>query len=97
MKYLPDVTSLKFFSERCVGCGRCVEVCPRAVFTMNGKKASVVDKDACMECGACARNCAYGAIEVSAGVGCASAIINGMITGSNPSCGCGSDEANGCC
>ena len=96
MKYLANVTSLKFFSDRCTGCGRCVEVCPHAVFVMNGKKAAISDKDRCMECGACTRNCAFGAITVNAGVGCAAAIINGMVTGGEPSCGCG-DNAGECC
>ena len=96
MKYLANVTSLKFFSDKCTGCGRCVEVCPHAVFAMNGKKAAISDRDMCMECGACARNCAFGAIAVNAGVGCAAAIINGMVTGSKPSCGCG-DNAGECC
>lgn len=71
-------------------------MCPHAVFILDGKKASVRDKDACMECGACAKNCAYEAIRVNAGVGCASAIINGMVTNSAPSCGCEGDNA-GCC
>jgi len=63
---------------------------------VNGKKAAISDKDRCMECGACVRNCAFGAITVNAGVGCAAAIINGMITGGEPSCGCG-DTQNACC
>jgi len=96
MKYLANVTSLKFFSDKCTGCERCVEVCPHAVFAMNGKKAAISDRDMCMECGACARNCAFGAIAVNAGVGCAVAIINGMVTGGEPSCGCG-DASNACC
>jgi NAD-dependent dihydropyrimidine dehydrogenase PreA subunit len=96
MKYLANVTSLKFSSDKCTGCGRCVEVCPHAVFAMNGRKAAISDKNSCMECGACAKNCAFGAITVNAGVGCASAIINGMITGGEPSCGC-SDTTAACC
>jgi len=63
---------------------------------VNGKKAAISDKDRCMECGACVRNCVFGAITVNAGVGCAAAIINGMITGGEPSCGCG-DTQNACC
>ncbi|MBI5048589.1 MAG: 4Fe-4S binding protein [Deltaproteobacteria bacterium] len=96
MKYLTNVTSLGFFPDACTGCERCVEVCPHAVFVMSGKKAALSDKDRCMECGACARNCAFGAIAVNAGVGCAAAIINGMVTGGKPSCGCG-DTAGECC
>jgi hypothetical protein len=42
-----------------------------------------------MECGACAKNCAAGAISVSPGVGCASAVINGWRKGSDAGCACG--------
>ncbi len=97
MKYLANVTTLKFFSEKCTGCGRCIEVCPHKVFAMNGKKALVVDKDLCMECGACARNCEFGAITVNAGVGCATAILRGMMQGAEPSCGCCASSSSGCC
>jgi hypothetical protein len=40
-----------------------------------------------MECGACAMNCPFEAIEVEEGVGCAAAIIIGFFTGKEPSCG----------
>jgi len=96
MKYLANVATLQYSSDKCTGCGRCVEVCPQGVFAMRDKRAAITDKDLCMECGACALNCEFGAITVNSGVGCAAAIINGMITGSEPSCGCG-DTATGCC
>ncbi len=96
MKYLANVATLKYASEKCAGCGRCVEVCPQGVFLMQDKRAVVTDRDRCMECGACAKNCDFGAITVNSGVGCASAIITGMLTGSEPTCGCG-DSSAGCC
>ena len=58
------------------GCGRCMEVCPHQVFELTEKRAVISDLDACMECGACARNCPAAAIRVDAGVGCASGLIN---------------------
>lgn len=96
MRYLSGVATLAYSSEQCSGCGRCVEVCPHGVFLMQDKKAVVLDRDLCMECGACAQNCESAAISVHAGVGCAAAIINGMITGGEPSCGCSTDSS-GCC
>lgn len=96
MKYLENVTSLEFFPEKCVGCGRCVEVCPHAVFEMKDKKASLAEKDNCMECGACAQNCEYGAITVNPGVGCAYAIINSMISGGATECGCSAAADSNC-
>ncbi len=96
MKYLANVTTLKYDSEKCAGCGRCVEVCPRGVFEMRDKRAAVMDRDLCMECGACSRNCEFSAIAVNSGVGCAAALINSIVTGGEPTCGCG-DTTAGCC
>lgn len=98
-KYLKNISSLKITdAEKCTGCGTCVEVCPHNVFEIRGRKVSVLDKDACMECGACKMNCAYGVIDVNAGVGCAYAVINGIINKSEPTCGCSSDgSASACC
>lgn len=97
MKYLANVSTLEHDSERCTGCRKCVEVCPHQVFVMEEKKARIVDKDGCMECGACALNCDFGALRVDSGVGCASAIITSMITGGEPVCGCENGDKNGSC
>ncbi len=75
----------------------CLEVCPHEVFALSEKEAVILDKDRCMECGACVNNCAFGALKVDKGVGCAAAIINGMITGGEPTCDCGSGTNKDCC
>ena len=95
MKYLSKVVSLEFFSDLCVGCGMCIQVCPHGVFALENKEAVILYRDQCMECGACAGNCAFGALNVNKGVGCAAAVINGMISGGEPSCDCGG--GSDCC
>ena len=88
LQYLKDVVSLEYDPERCKGCRLCVDVCPHAVFSMDGNRARLDDKDRCMECGACSRNCAFGAISVRAGVGCAYAIMWSALRGKPaPQCG----------
>ena len=91
MKYLKDVVTLQLNADKCIGCGRCLQVCPHGVFRADGRKVCIQDKDACMECGACSVNCLSGAITVKRGVGCATAVMNGWISGSEPKCNCSDD------
>ena len=93
--YLKNVTTLAYTAGKCIGCGRCTEVCPHGVFDTNDDAAQITDKDLCMECGACALNCPVKAIEVNAGVGCAAAIIYSWVTGKEPACGCSINST--CC
>ena len=88
LRYIEDAVTLQLDVARCNGCGLCVGVCPRAVFAMVDRRASLADRGACIECGACALNCVPAAISVDPGVGCAQAIIHGWLTGSEPSCDC---------
>ncbi|MFC1765824.1 mercury methylation ferredoxin HgcB [Planctomycetota bacterium] len=81
LHYLNNVVTLSLNTNECIGCGRCLEVCPHAVFIMPESKAIINDRDACMECGACAKNCPANAISVEAGVGCAQAVFNSWRTG----------------
>jgi len=69
----------------------CATVCPRGVFEISHRKAKVADRDACIECGACAQNCPEGAVSVRVGVGCASAVINSMLGINNSGC-CSMDQ-----
>lgn len=95
MRYLSNVVTLVLDDLKCKGCGLCAVVCPHGVFALEQRKARIIDRDACMECGACAKNCASEAITVSAGVGCVVAIIRGALAGSAPGCDCGGSSCFG--
>ena len=86
--YIKNVATLQLDVERCNGCRLCVMVCPREVLEMIDKKAHIIDRDKCIECGACMMNCSVAAITVKSGVGCAAGVINGIINGTEPSCDC---------
>jgi NAD-dependent dihydropyrimidine dehydrogenase PreA subunit len=90
--YLTDVTTLALSDEACTGCGVCLEVCPRSVFRMEDKKAIIDNRDACIECGACALNCAFEALSVRTGVGCANAVINRALGRKSACCVLGDEE-----
>ena len=94
MRYLKNVVTLKLDESKCTGCLRCLDVCPHAVLAASNGGVAIVDRDACMECGACATNCPVEAIYVNPddGCGCAALIIGrwlARVTGRTPSgCGC---------
>jgi NAD-dependent dihydropyrimidine dehydrogenase PreA subunit len=96
LTYIRNGETLALDAGLCNGCGACIDVCPHAVFAQEDHRVEVVNREGCMECGACARNCPAGAIRVRVGVGCAAAIIGGMIRGTEPSCGCSGNQSN-CC
>lgn len=94
--YLKNVSTLSVDDAKCTGCGTCLEVCPHEVLRLVEKRVRIEDRDACMECGACSRNCPFGALSVRSGVGCAAAVINGMLGRNNRECCCVVDSKD-CC
>ena len=97
LKYLSGASSIQLNTQKCVGCGMCLEVCPHEVLCLRDNRIFLADHDSCMECGACAMNCPADAITLSPGVGCAAAIIAGWIKGTEPTCGCSDHPSTGCC
>ena len=81
--------TLVYDPAACNGCARCVEVCPHAVFEMDGRKAILAFPQRCMECGACVKNCPTRALSVTPGVGCAAYIIQKWIKGKTKGAGAG--------
>ena len=97
LKYLKNVVSLSLTAEKCTGCKKCTEVCPHGFFDLANGKARILERDLCIECGACALNCPAEAIKVEAGTGCAAAIMMSWFTGKEPTCGCSDDGSSVCC
>ena len=51
-------------SDKCIGCGECVEVCPVEVFELEDEKAVPANADECLGCESCVEVCEQGAITV---------------------------------
>lgn len=57
------VPEIMFFGSKCIGCGRCQEVCPRDAIMMDS--VSRVNRELCDNCGICADSCPSGALVLS--------------------------------
>lgn len=60
---------LEFDQKKCIGCNRCVNVCPLDVMIPNpekGKEPIVVYAEECWFCGSCVNDCPQGAVTLVA-------------------------------
>lgn len=48
MAYKPEVNT-----EKCIGCGECVEVCPVDVYELQDEKSVPVNAEECLGCESC--------------------------------------------
>ena len=86
----------EILSGKCVKCKRCLEVPHHAIFVFSDNEIRITNKDKCMECGACMKNCKYVALLVDSSIGCAEALIYTILAGKEPECGY-SDDKETCC
>lgn len=50
--------------DKCIGCGKCVEVCPQEIITLREDGKVGIDQEHCMGCGCCKSVCENGAINL---------------------------------
>lgn len=54
--------SIRLENEKCIGCGRCADVCPGNLLFIEGRKAHIRDARDCWGCTACVKACPHSAI-----------------------------------
>jgi len=65
LEYLKMV-KIDIDTERCIGCGACVNACPVSLFEVTDGKSRVKgNPDSCTLCRTCEKTCPVGAIKIS--------------------------------
>ncbi len=59
--------SIRINKEKCIGCGKCMEVCPGTLIDFQDQKATMKYPKDCWGCVSCVKECPVGAIEIFLG------------------------------
>jgi ferredoxin len=51
-----------YITDKCIGCGACLKICPTGSISGEKKKQHVVNEEICIDCGACGRICPKNAV-----------------------------------
>jgi hypothetical protein len=86
MRYMTEDIVLELDAARCTDAAMRRGL-PHAVFALRDGKAVDRGPGRLHAVRACSRNCGFGALRTEAGVGCASAVVIGALTGREPTCG----------
>jgi len=68
--YIKDLTNTPcnynvYIDAQCIGCGKCVTICPLNVFEIKDKKAVVINEKDCIHCNLCQKQCQERAILIN--------------------------------
>ncbi|HEX54666.1 MAG: ferredoxin [Candidatus Altiarchaeales archaeon] len=60
------MVEIEIETEKCIGCGACINACPVSLFELVDEKAKVTGNvDNCVLCRACETSCPVGIIRIS--------------------------------
>lgn len=60
----PALVHYRILTDKCIGCGACIRVCPVNAIAGEKKQAHVIDQAVCVKCGQCQEACKFDAVKV---------------------------------